>query len=234
MKYNNWKEANDYWRMVINKPFKIKGRNVMLLNYIENYYVRPNKSNYVTKIMHRFINYLDKISTEIYSCVRDLNEDRYILVYKDVYKEDLIGLNPYISITREQVIAISNFVDSYKRYNYICSNQSGLRKSVVNDLLDGIDKISSIQGVIRQHKYNITHKRKHPYSLINDNYIEYHGLSNAQYYNDYKQFSLNCLKQNIDITKTFYKFNSLKDTHHVFNKSPYYDLYTGLYNMYPF
>ena len=49
MKYNKWKEANDYWRMVINKPFKVKGRNVMLLNYIENYYSRQNRSNYVTR-----------------------------------------------------------------------------------------------------------------------------------------------------------------------------------------
>ena len=80
MRYNKWKEANDYWRMVINKPFKVKGRNVMLLNYLANYYIRPNKSSYVTKTMHRFTNYLNKICEEISSCIAKLNEDKYFLL----------------------------------------------------------------------------------------------------------------------------------------------------------
>ena len=117
MKYNKWKEANDYWRMVISKPFKVKGRNVMLLNYIEYYYSRQNRSNYVTKTMHRFINYLNNISNEIYSCVAALNLDAYNLLYVDSYKKDLIGINPYISITYRQIKAIGKFMDAFEFYN---------------------------------------------------------------------------------------------------------------------
>lgn len=234
MKYNNWKEANDYWRIVINKPFKIRGRNVMLLNYIENYHMRLNKSNYVTKVMRRFINYLNKISEEIYSSITELNEDRYYLVYKDTYKEDLIGINPYISITREQVKAISNFIDASKHYRHTYCNGNILRKSIINDLLDAIDRISPMQDIIRQHKYNITHRKKHPYPLISGNYIEHGGYATTQDYDNYKQFSLDCSRKNIDITKTFYKYNPLMDTLHIFNKKPNYDLYTGLYDMSPF
>lgn len=218
MKYNKWKEANDYWRMVISKPFKVKGRNVMLLNYIENYYSRQNKSNYVTKTMHRFINYLNDISNEIYSCATVLNSDMYTLLYVDSYKKDLIGINPYISITREQITIISNFVNAYKHYYNAYYNRSKLRKPTINSLLDAIDEISPIQDILRQHKYNKTHKRKHPYSIINDSYIEHNEYLHTQCYDNYKKLYLDCLRHKIDITKTFYKYNSTLDTHHIFNK----------------
>lgn len=218
MKYNKWKEANDYWRMVISKPFKVKGRNVMLLNYIENYYSRQNKSNYVTKTMHRFINYLNDISNEIYSCVTVLNSDMYTLLYVDSYKKDLIGINPYISITYGQIKAIGKFMDAFEFYNRACYNRNKLRKSIVNNLLDAIDRISPIQDVLRQHMYNRTHKRKHPYSIINDSYIGHSKYLHTQYYDNYKKLYLDCLRHKIDITKTFYKYNSTLDTHHIFNK----------------
>ena len=213
MKYNKWKEANDYWRMVINEPFKVKGRNVMLLNYIANYYTRPNKSNYVTKVMNRFINYLNTICGEIYSCVQELDGDMYGLLYKDIYREGLIGINPYISITNEQVCAISRFREVFLNYKTACY----LRKPLVNGLLDAIDAISPIQDVLRQHKYNIAHKRKHPYPIISGNVLEQLGHSNTQYYDDYKKFYLDCLRRNIDVTKTFYKYNTSLDVRHIFN-----------------
>lgn len=211
MKYNKWKEANDYWRMVINKPFKIKGRNVMLLNYLTNYYTRPNKSSYVTKIMKRFISYLNDISGEIYSCVLDLNSNMYTLLYNDIYTKDLIGINPYISITYEQVCAINNFRDIYFHYN-----RHRIRKSIVSSLLDAIDEISPIQDVLRQHKYNIKHKRKHPYPIINDNFLEYKGNSHTQYYDNYKKLYSDCLRRKIDITKTFYKYHPSLDVCNIY------------------
>lgn len=217
MKYNKWKEANDYWRMVINKPFKIKGRNVMLLNYIANYYTRPNKSNYVTKVMNRFINYLNTICGEIHSCLSEFNRNKYSLYYKDIYREGLIGINPYISITIEQVHAISNFRRAFLNYKNACYNKYELRKPLVNGLLDAIDAISPIQDVLRQHKYNITHKRKHPYPIIDGNVLEQLSQLHTQYYDDYKKFYLDCLRRNIDVTKTFYKYNPLLDVCHIFN-----------------
>lgn len=218
MKYNNWKEANDYWRMVINKPFKVKGRNVMLLNYLATYSNRQNKSSYVTKTMHRFINYLYTIGSEIYSCVADLNISKYFLLYKDYYLRDLIGINPYISITREQIHAIDNFTDAFKHYNNAYYNRSKLRKPIVNNLLDAIDEISPIQDVLRQYMYNKTHKRKHPYPIVDGNFFERDSSLHTQYYDNYKQRYLDCLRRNIDITKTFYKCNPALDPCHIFNK----------------
>ena len=218
MKYNKWKEANDYWRMVISKPFKVKGRNVMLLNYIENYYSRQNRSNYVTKTMHRFINYLNNISKEIYSCVTALNLDAYNLLYVDSYKKDLIGINPYISITYGQINAIGKFMDAFKFYNRVRYNGDKLRKSIVNNLLDAIDRISPIQDILRQHKYNKTHKRKHPFPIISDNFLEHNGHSHTQYYDNYKKLYSDCLRRKIDITKTFYKYYASLDVYNIFNK----------------
>lgn len=218
MKYNKWKEANDYWRMVISKPFKVKGRNVMLLNYIENYYSRQNRSNYVTKTMHRFINYLDNISNEIYSCVTALNLDAYNLLYVDNYKKDLIGINPYISITYGQIKAIGKFMDAFEFYNRVHYNRNKLRKSIVNNLLDAIDRISPIQDILRQHKYNKTHKRKHPFPIISDNFLEHNEYSHTQYYDNYKKLYSDCLRQKIDITKTFYKYYASLDVNNIFNK----------------
>lgn len=218
MKYNKWKEANDYWRMVINKPFKVKGRNVMLLNYIENYYSRQNRSNYVTKTMHRFINYLNNISNEINSCVTALNLDMYTLLCVDSYRKDLIGINPYISITYEQIKAIGKFMDAFEFYNHARYNRDKLRKSIVNNLLDAIDRISPIQDILRQHKYNKTHKRKHPYSIINDSYIEHNEYLYTQCYDNYKKLYLDCLRHKIDMTKTFYKYYSPLDVHGIFNE----------------
>ena len=218
MKYNKWKEANDYWRMVISKPFKVKGRNVMLLNYIEYYYSRQNRSNYVTKTMHRFINYLNNISNEIYSCVTALNLDMYTLLYVDSYKKDLIGINPYISITYGQIKAIGKFMDAFEFYNRVRYNGDKLRKSIVNNLLDAIDRISPIQDILRQHKYNKTHKRKHPYSIINDSYIEHNEYLHTQYYDNYKKLYSDCLKRKIDIAKTFYRYHSSLDVNNIFNK----------------
>ena len=217
MKYNKWKEANDYWRMVINKPFKIKGRNVMLLNYIENYYSRQNRSNYVTKTMHRFINYLNNISNEIYSCVTALNSDAYNLLYVDSYTKDLIGINPYISITYGQIKAIGKFMDAFEFY-HVHYNRNKLRKSIVNNLLDAIDRISPIQDILRQHKYNKTHKRKHPFPIVRDNFLEHRGYSHTQYYDNYKKLYLDCLRRKIDITKTFYKYYASLDVNNIFNK----------------
>lgn len=217
MKYNKWKEANDYWRMVINKPFKVKGRNIMLLNYLATYHSRPNKSSYVTKTMYRFMNYLTAISDEIYSCTIKLNKDIYLL-YENSYRENLIGINPYISITYEQTKAINNFISAFNCFNRAYCNGIKLRKPIINSLLDAIDEISTIQDVLRQHMYNITHKRKHPYPLVNDNFFEHMGYSTTQYYDSYKQFYLNCLRQNIDVTKTFYKYNPSLDVYHIFNK----------------
>ena len=218
MKYNNWKEANDYWRMVINKPFKVKGRNVMLLNYLANYYIRSNKSSYVTKTMHRFTNYLDKICGEIFGCVARLNVNKYFLLCRDDYVKDLIGINPYISITCEQIYAIDNFINAYKCYSHAYRNRYRLRKPIINNLLDAIDEISSIQDVLRQHKYNKTHKRKHPYPIVDGNFFERDSSLHTQYYDNYKQRYLDCLRQNIDITKTFYKYYSSLDTYNIFNK----------------
>ena len=218
MKYNKWKEANDYWRMVISKPFKVKGRNVMLLNYIENYYSRQNRSNYVTKTMHRFINYLNNISNEIYYCVIALNLDAYNLLYVDSYKKDLIGINPYISITYGQINAIGKFMDAFGLYNRVHYNRDKLRKSIVNNLLDAIDRISPIQDILRQHKYNKTHKRKHPFPIISDNFLEHNGHSHTQYYDNYKKLYSDCLRRKIDITKTFYKYHSSLDVYNIFNK----------------
>lgn len=237
MKYNKWKEANDYWRMVINKPFNVKGRDTMLLNYIENYHTRLNKSNYVTKTMHRFIKYLNSIGKEIYYYVAELNGDKYYLIYRDTYKKYLIGINPFISITREQIKAINNFTSAFARYNHVYHNRYKLRKSIINDLLDAIDGVSSIYDVLRQHRYNKTHKRKHPYPLISDNYIVCLGYAHTEYYDNYKQFSLNCLKQKTDITKTFYKYNPLNDIHNIFNKRPsvkHQGFCATLYNYHPF
>ena len=218
MKYNKWKEANDYWRMVISKPFKVKGRNVMLLNYIENYYSRQNKSNYVTKVMNRFINYLNTICGEIYSCVTALNLDTYNLLYVDSYKKDLIGINPYISITYGQIKAIGKFMDAFGCYDRACCNRNKLRKSLVNNLLDAIDEISPIQDVLRQYRYNKTHKRKHPFPIISDNFLEHNGYSHTQYYDNYKKLYSDCLRQKIDITKTFYKYYASLDVYNIFNK----------------
>ena len=216
MRYNKWKEANDYWRMVINKPFKVKGRNVMLLNYLATYSSRQNKSSYVTKTMGRFISYLNDIGGEIYSCVVDLNSNMYELLYKDSYTKDLIGINPYISITYEQVCAINNFRDIYFHYKYY--NRSRIRKLIVNSLLDAIDEISPIQDVLRQYRYNKTHKRKHPFSIVSDNFLEHRGYSHTQYYDNYKKLYLDCLKQKIDIAKTFYRYHSSLDVYNIFNK----------------
>ena len=235
MKYNKWKEANDYWRMVISKPFKVKGRNVMLLNYIENYYSRQNRSNYVTKTMHRFINYLNNISNEIYSCVTALNLDAYNLLYVDSYKKDLIGINPYISITYGQINAIGKsnpyisitygqinaigkFMDAFEFYNRVRYNGDKLRKSIVNNLLDAIDRISPLQDILRQHKYNKTHKRKHPFPIISDNFLEHNGHLHTQYYDNYKKLCSDCLRRKIDITKTFYRYHSSLDVNNIFNK----------------
>ena len=218
MKYNKWKEANDYWRMVISKPFKVKGRNVMLLNYIENYYSRQNRSNYVTKTMHRFINYLNNISNEIYSCVTALNLDAYNLLYVDSYKKDLIGINPYISITYGQIKAIGKFMDAFEFYSRVRYNRDKLRKSIVNNLLDAIDRISPIQDILRQHKYNKTHKRKHPFPIISDNFLEHNGYSHTQYYDNYKKLYSDCLRRKIDIAKTFYRYHSSLDVNNIFNK----------------
>ena len=220
MKYNNWKEANDYWRMVINKPFKVKGRNVMLLNYLATYSNRQNKSSYVTKTMHRFINYLDAISDEIHSYALALNADMYALLYEDSYTRDLVGINPYISITYEQIRTINNFMDIYHRYSkdYYYYNRSKLRKPIVNSLLDAIDEISPIQDVLRQYMYNKAHKRKHPFPIVSDNFLEHNGHSHTQYYDDYKKFYSDCLRRKIDITKTFYKYHSSLDVYNIFNK----------------
>ena len=218
MKYNKWKEANDYWRMVINKPFKVKGRNVMLLNYLATYSNRQNKSSYVTKTMHRFINYLNTISDEIYSYVSGLNADMYALLYVDSYKKDLIGINPYISITYGQIKAIGKFMDALDFYNRVRYNRDKLRKSIVNNLLDAIDRISPIQDILRQHKYNKTHKRKHPFPIISDNFLEHNEYSHTQYYDNYKKLYLDCLRHKIDITKTFYKYHSSLDVYNIFNK----------------
>ena len=218
MKYNKWKEANDYWRMVISKPFKVKGRNVMLLNYIENYYSRQNRSNYVTKTMHRFINYLNNISNEIYSCVTELNRDTYGLLYTNSYRKELIGINPYISITYGQIKAIGKFMDAFEFYNRVRYNRDKLRKSIVNNLLDAIDRISPIQDILRQHKYNKTHKRKHPFPIISDNFLEHNGHSHTQYYDNYKKLYSDCLRQKIDIAKTFYRYHSSLDVYNIFNK----------------
>ena len=217
MKYNKWKEANDYWRMVINKPFKIKGRNVLLLNYLATYSSRQNKSSYVTKTMYRFIDYLNAISNEINSYTVELSSDMYSLLYKDRYKEDLIGINPCISITYTQLEAINNFISAYSVYKHTYYNKYDFRKTVVNNLLDAIDGISPIQDVLRQHRYNKTHKRKHPYPIVNDNPFD-NPYSRRQYYNNYKQFYLDCLRRKIDITKTFYKYHSSLDISNVFNK----------------
>lgn len=218
MRYNKWKEANDYWRMVINKPFKVRGRNVMLLNYLANYDIRQNKSSYVTKIMHRFTNYLNKICEEIFSCIARLDEDKYFLLCRNDYVKDLICINPYISITREQIHAIDNFIDTYRCYTRAFYNRHRLRKSIISNLLDAIDEISSIQDVLRQHKYNKTHKRKHPYPIVDGNFFERDSSLHTQYYDNYKQRYLDCLRQNIDITKTFYKCNPALDPCHIFNK----------------
>lgn len=218
MKYNKWKEANDYWRMVINKPFKIKGRNVMLLNYLATYSNRQNKSSYVTKTMHRFINYLYTIGNEIYFCAVNLDVSKYFLLYKDDYLRDLIGINPYISITREQIHAIDNFIDAFKHYNNAYYNRSKLRKPIVNNLLDAIDEISPIQDVLRQYMYNKTHKRKHPFPIVSDNFLEHNGHSHTQYYDNYKKLYSDCLRRKIDITKTFYKYHSSLDVYNIFNK----------------
>ena len=218
MKYNNWKEANDYWRMVINKPFKVKGRNVMLLNYLATYSNRQNKSSYVTKTMHRFINYLNTISDEIYSYVSGLNADMYALLYKGSYTKDLVGINPYISITYGQIRTISNFRDIYYRYRNAYYNRSKLRKPIVNSLLDAIDEISPIQDVFRQYKYNKTHKRKHPFPIVSDNFLEHTEHSHTQYYDNYKKLYLDCLRRKIDIAKTFYRYHSSLDVNNIFNK----------------
>lgn len=220
MRYNKWKEANDYWRMVINKPFKIRGRNVMLLNYIENYSRRQNKSSYVTKVMYRFISYLNTIGNEIYSCIAVLNADKHSLLYEGSYIKELIGINPYISIPYEQVRAINNFRDAYSSYYnaYYSFNRSRIKKSIVNSLLNAIDEISPIQDVLRQYIYNKRHKRKHPYLVVSDNFIENNSQSLTHYYDDYKKFYLNCLKQDIDITKTFYKYRLSLDPRHIFTK----------------
>ena len=218
MKYNNWKEANDYWRMVINKPFKIKGRSVMLLNYLATYSDRQNKSSYVTKTMHRFINYLYTIGNEIHSYTIELNANMYALLYEDSYTKDLVGINPYISITYEQIRTLSNFRDIYYRYNDAYYNRYKLRKPIVNSLLDAIDEISPIQDVLRQYMYNKTHKRKHPFPIVSDNFLEHQGHSHTQYYDSYKKLYSNCLRRKIDITKTFYKYHSSLDVYNIFNK----------------
>ena len=218
MKYNKWKEANDYWRMVISKPFKVKGRNVMLLNYLATYSNRQNKSSYVTKTIHRFINYLNTISDEIYSYVSGLNADMYALLYVDSYKKDLIGINPYISITYGQIKAIGKFIDIYYHYSNAYYNRSKLRKPIVNSLLDAIDEISPIQDVLRQYRYNKTHKRKHPFPIISNNFLEYTEHSHTQYYDNYKKLYLDYLRRNIDIAKTFYKYHSSLDVYNIFNK----------------
>lgn len=218
MKYNKWKEANDYWRMVINKPFKVKGRNVMLLNYLATYSNRQNKSSYVTKTIHRFINYLYTIGNEIYSYTIELNANMYALLYEDSYTKDLVGINPYISITYEQIRTINNFIDIYHRYNNAYYNRSKLRKPIVNSLLDAIDEISPIQDVLRQYRYNKTHKRKHPFPIISGNFLEHTEHSHTQYYDNYKKLYSDCLRRKIDITKTFYKCNPALDPCHIFNK----------------
>lgn len=218
MRYNKWKEANDYWRMVINKPFKIKGRNIMLLNYIATYSSRPNKSNYVTKVMNRFINYLNTISDEIYYCASQLNSDTYTLLYECSYTRDLIGINPYISITYEQMRTINNFLDTFEQYNRACRYRYKFKKPIINSLLDAIDEISPIQDVLRQYRYNKKHKRKHPYPVVSDNFIEHSRWPPTHHYDDYKKLYLDSLKHNIDITKTFYKYHPSLDTNHIFNK----------------
>lgn len=222
MKYNKWKEANDYWRMVINKPFKIKGRNVMLLNYLATHSNRQNKSSYVTKTMHRFINYLNTISDEIHSYTSELNADMYVLLYRGSdYTKSLVGINPYISVTYEQIRIINNFINIYHlyhRYSDAYYNRSKLRKPIVNSLLDAIDEISPIQDVLRQYRYNKTHKRKHPFPIINDNFIEHNEYSHTQYYDNYKKLYSDCLRRKINITKTFYKYHSSLDVYNIFNK----------------
>lgn len=217
MKYNKWKEANDYWRMVINKPFKIKGRNVMLLNYLATYYSRTNRSSYVTKTMRRFINYLNTISDEIHSYTLELNADIYALLYEDSYTKDLIGINPYISITYEQIRTISNFRDIYHRL-ITYYDRYKLRKPIVSSLLDAIDEISPIQDVLRQYRYNKTHKRKHPFPIVSDNFLEHSGHPYTQYYDNYKKLYLDCLRRKIDIAKTFYKYYPSLDVHGIFNE----------------
>ena len=218
MKYNKWKEANDYWRMVISKPFKVKGRNVMLLNYLATYSNRQNKSNYVTKTMHRFINYLNTISVEIHSYISELNADRYDLLYEGNYTKDLVGINPYISITYEQIRTINDFINIHHRYSIAYFNRSKLIKPIVNSLLDAIDEISPIQDVFRQYKYNKTHKRKHPFPIISGNFLEHNGHSHTQYYDNYKKLYLDCLRRKIDIAKTFYRYHSSLDVNNIFNK----------------
>ena len=218
MKYNKWKEANDYWRMVINKPFKVKGRNVMLLNYIATYSSRQNKSSYVTKTMYRFIDYLNDIGREIYYYTLELNADMYALLYEDSYTKDLVGINPYISITYEQIRTLSNFRDIYYRYNDAYYNRYKLRKPIVNSLLDAIDEISPIQDVLRQYRYNRTHKRKHPFPIVSDNFLEHNGHSHTQYYDNYKKLYSDCLRRKIDIAKTFYKYYASLDVNNIFNK----------------
>lgn len=218
MKYNKWKEANDYWRMVISKPFKVKGRNVMLLNYLATYSDRQNKSSYVTKTMHRFINYLNIISDEIHSYTSELYANMYALLYESSYTKDLVGINPYISITYEQIRTISNFKDIYHRYKDAYYNRYKLRKPIVNSLLDAIDEISPIQDVLRQYMYNKTHKRKHPFPIVSDNFLEHNGHSHTQYYDNYKKLYSDCLRRKIDITKTFYKYYSSLDVYNIFNK----------------
>ena len=218
MKYNNWKEANDYWRMVINKPFKIKGRSVMLLNYLATYSSRSNKSSYVTKTMRRFINYLNTISDEIHSYTIELNADMYTLLYEDSYTKDLVGINPYISITYGQIRTIDNFRDIYLHYNDAYYNGYKLRKPIVDSLLDAIDEISSIQDVFRQYKYNKTHERKHPFPIVSDNFLEHNGHSHTQYYDNYKKLYSDCLRRKIDIAKTFYRYHSSLDVNNIFNK----------------
>ena len=89
---------------------------------------------------------------------------------------------------------------------------------IVNNLLDAIDRISPIQDILRQHKYNKTHKRKHPFPIISDNFLEHNGHSHTQYYDNYKKLYSDCLKRKIDIAKTFYRYHSSLDVNNIFNK----------------
>ena len=159
-----------------------------------------------------------KIEDEIYFCAVDLNVNKYFLLYEDGYLRDLIGINPYISITREQIYAIDNFIDTFKHYNHAYYNRYKLRKPIVNSLLDAIDEISPIQDVLRQYRYNKTHKRKHPFPIISGNFLEHNGHSHTQYYDNYKKLYSDCLRRRIDITKTFYKYHSSLDVYNIFNK----------------
>lgn len=177
MRYNSWKDENDYWKGIFNEKFYINGKETDFNNYVCCFNKRKSHDPKMSDLRNSFLRYcvksMDKIG-RVFSNFIYLSSD---YLYKGLFlTKERLPYNPFISLTGEDINHIHAFNNARIKVNQIClrlKHGTCTTTNIFPDFLDAIDNITNLHDIIRIWVYNGDKKHKKPkkYEWRNDNYL---------------------------------------------------------------